>query len=148
MTQAVLTSFAIITSELSATSRRLKSLSVNRQRRLQERPKTANIGPKSGPRPPTQAPRAAQDRQHRPQQCPKTANIGPKSGPRPPTWAPRAAQDRQQRPQERPKTTHTGTSTSRSTVNRTCRRQITKTVHAAHQLLDRPSIDNIEEKTH
>ena len=46
----------------------------DRQHGSQERPRTANIGPKSGPRPPTYVPRG-----------PKTANIGPKSGPGPPT---------------------------------------------------------------
>ena len=38
----------------------------DRQHRPQERPKTANIGPKSGPRPPTFALTRSQDRQLRP----------------------------------------------------------------------------------
>ena len=61
------------------------------------------VGPKSGPRPPTYGPRAAQEwpktahtgakSDPRLPTCPKsgvrplkTVNIGPKSGPRPPTW--------------------------------------------------------------
>ena len=51
----------------------------------QERPKTVNKGPKSGPRLPTKAPGAAQDRTQRPQERHKIAKKGPKSGPRPPT---------------------------------------------------------------
>ena len=100
----------------------------------------------------------SQDRLRRPQEWPRTASRGSraaqhhqqnhKGGPRPPTQAPRAAQDRTQRPQERPKTTHTGPSTSRSTIHRKCRRKISKKKHAARQLHDRPSIENIKEKRH
>ena len=49
----------------------------DRQHRAQDRPKTANIGPKSGPRPPTWGPRAAQDRPLRHREQPKTAYRGP-----------------------------------------------------------------------
>ena len=103
------------------------------------RPTTANKGPKSGPRSPTKAPRAAQDRlqrpksgprspaeapratqdrPHKPQELSKTAHRGPKFDPRPPAEAPRATQDRTHRPRERPKTTHRGPSTSHSAINR------------------------------
>ena len=110
------------------------------------RPTTANKGPKSGPRSPTKAPRAAQDRlqrpksgprspaeapratqdrPHKPQELSKTAHRGPKSDPRPPAEAPRATQDRTHRPRERPKTTHRGPSTSHSAINRKYRRKNT-----------------------
>ena len=99
--------------------------------------KTAYRGPKSGPGPHVEA-----------QEQLKIANLGRETAPRPPTQAPKAAQDRTQRPQERPKTNHTGPSTSRSTSHRKRRRKISKKKHAARQLYDRPSIENIEEKTH
>ena len=41
--------------------------SQDRQHRFQERPRIANVGSKSGPRPPTEGPRAAQDHTPRPQ---------------------------------------------------------------------------------
>ena len=68
--------------------------------RTKERPKTGNIGPRSGPRPPTEGPRAAQDRPTRPQIGSRLRikhisnvamffilldHIGAESGPRPPT---------------------------------------------------------------
>ena len=100
--------------------------SQDRQHRFQERPRIANVGSKSGPRPPTEGPRATQDRQHRPQERLKTAPQAPDRAPareistfskwscsstflcpRRPRSANRGSksrQDRQHRPQERPKT--------------------------------------------
>ena len=82
----------------------------DRQQRSQERPKTANIGPKSCTRPPTKAPRAA-----------KTAHAGPKSSPRPPTEVPRVGQDRQHRLQEWHKTANTGPESGQDHPQRTRR---------------------------
>ncbi len=116
----------------------------DRPHRPQERLKTAHIGPKSGLRAHAEAPRqpkithrgprslpkgahrgpkTVQDHPHRPQELPKTAHRGPKSRPRPPTEAPRAAKDRPRRPKRglRPPT-------------------------EAHQLHERPSIENVKEK--
>ena len=84
---------------------------------------------KSGPGPPTEAPRAAQDRPLRPQelvgpptealraaqdrpQTPqeqsRTANKGPRNRPGPPTEAPRTPLDCPQKAQEQPRTAHRG----------------------------------------
>ena len=74
------------------------------QHRAQERPKTANIGPKSDPRPPTYRPlrpqidhfrpQMPQDCHHRLQERPKSANIGPKTvntGPKTANMRPKTA---------------------------------------------------------
>ena len=53
----------------------------DRQLRPQERPKTANRGPKIA----NIDSKSGQDRKHRLQELPKTANVAPKSGPRVPT---------------------------------------------------------------
>ena len=109
----------------------------NHPHRPQDRPKTAHRGLKSDPRPPTEARRAAQDRPQRPRERPKTAHRGPESGP-----------DRPQRPRERAKTTYRSPLTSHPTFNRKRRRKNTKKKHAARQLHDRPSIENIEKQMH
>jgi len=80
-------------------------------------------------------PRAAQDRQHRSQDRPQTGNIGPKSGPGPHTEAPRATQDYPHRP-----VNFTIDHPSKMSKKRS------KKKHAARQLHDRPSIENIEEE--
>jgi len=60
-------------------------------------PRTTNIYPKSSPRPPTWAPRAAQVRPQTLQERPGIVHRGPMSGPRPPRET-----------QERPTTAHRG----------------------------------------
>ena len=64
-----------------------------------------------GPRPPTMAPRAAQDRTQRPHERARTASRGPRSAQgrqHRPQEPPKCGQDRLQRPQERPKTANKG----------------------------------------
>ena len=69
-----------------------------------------------------------------PRQIAFLLGFGPQDGPRPLTSAPRAAQDRPHRPQERPKTAHIR-SKSRP-----------RPPTQAHQLDDRPSVENVEDK--
>ena len=125
--------------------------SQDRQHRFQERPRIANVGSKSGPRPPTEGPRATQDRQHRPQERLKTAPQAPDRAPAREIstfskWScsstffmPKTAQERQQRLQEPPRPP---TSAPRATQDRQHEAQ-----DREHRPQERPKTANMRPET-